>query len=50
MVGTVLFKLSNTPEEEGETVILSQVASENVKDLEDFANQIARYADKLANE
>ena len=50
MVGTILFKLSETPEGEGETVILAQVATEDTRELEEYANKIAKYADSLATE
>ena len=36
MVGTVIFKLSETPDGEGQQVILSQVESDDVKELQDI--------------
>lgn len=50
MVGTILFKLSETPETEGETIILAQVSTEDTKELEEYANKIARYADSLTDD
>ena len=51
MVATIIMVLSNTTEDlnnpNNQQVILSQVESDNTKDLEDFGNKIAAAADSI---
>jgi hypothetical protein len=46
MVATVIFKIETAPGVE-QTVILSQVESDKIKELEYFANQIAQACDAI---
>lgn len=51
MVATVILVLSSSPEDvnnpNNPQVVLSQVASDDVKELEDFGNKIAEYSTEL---
>jgi len=54
MVATIIMVLSNTPEDlanpNNPQVILSQVESDDTKELEDFGNKIAAAADGICQE
>ena len=54
MVATIIMVLSNTPDDlsnpKNSQVILSQVESDNIKELEDFGNKLAAAADGICKE